>query len=310
MRYYTVSYAILMMAFIWAVSFNPGDCLGKQISSQNLRVGTWNLNWFFDEDGSDNSASIGRRFASSSATAFDQRVGRIAEVIDDLNLDVIVLQEVENQSVLRRLALELEVAHGQHFNVAFVQGRDTHTGQDVGFLVRDDWSAKAQRFVFSCRGQEDFKDLSKHGYVDIEIAGETLRVINVHLSSRLSPRKRQAKTLRSWIDIPMDQVDHLIVLGDFNTGLRHTSTAPGTDMGTILGLDTSSTADDLVDLHRTLSANDRITHAGGLELDRILITGSLVDGNRTDFASLENKRAAAGNLSDHYPLVAKFVITP
>jgi hypothetical protein len=56
----------------------------------------------------------------------------------------------------------------------------------------------------------------------------------------------------------MVATNNLIILGDFNTGLRFQEVAPGSEMGIIRGFQTSTTTDDLFDTHQML--NLRETH--------------------------------------------------
>jgi hypothetical protein len=104
-------------------------------------------------------------------------------------------------------------------------------------------------------------------------------------------------------------------------------------MGILRGLDTPDDSDDLVDLHQYLPADERGTHlARGKQFDRILVSRSLIEddpgrvdlvfrsielrkdvvvrGTRTDDSHWDNYYEIPQkerDLSDHYPLVARFV---
>ena len=204
-----------------------------------------------------------------------------------------------------------------------MQGRDTFTGQDVAYLVRDDLTFTDKRFDYSFSGDDDYKDLSKHLLLETTIDSKPLSLINIHLITNSNRRLKQVRTLRSWIE-SIDVVDdNVIVLGDFNIGLSFNSTNPSSDIGIIRGFDTPETDDDLYDTQQNLV--DRATHVSNRPLDRILLSPTLVDGTGLTFTEIETRPDLAirgsedgsrdvdyskpieeQDLSDHYPLVAKF----
>jgi len=273
-----------------------------------VRIATWNLRWFFDEDASDDGSDIGPEFAAANAAAFSSRVVRIAEVIASFRPAILALQEVENEKVVKRLAAQLESGHAMKFKTVFVQGRDSHTGQDVAFLVRDDIAiTSASRFTFTTemRSDNQFKDLSKHCRLQCVIGGEPVEIVTAHLITNLAKRRLQAKTLRRWIQDSV-ATRKVVVLGDFNSRLRFAATKPGTDVGEIIGWNTESTDDDLHDTMGFLPVDRRVTHTVGAQLDRIFISQSLISGNGLSFKQVRNYRQLAGHASDHFPLVATF----
>ena len=113
-----------------------------------------------------------------------------------------------------------------------------------------------------------------------------------------------------------------MVLGDFNAGQRFNQTTPESEMGIIRGFQTATTEDDLFDVHERLGGADRETHVGGKELDRILLSPSVVSGGRWELAVVSTQRnlairgtpdqgsgvsytlpVAERDLSDHFPLM-------
>ena len=111
----------------------------EQENSSNLdalKICTWNLYWFFDENDADNESRLAIGKTARNSRIYRQRVKETAAVLAEINADVMALQEVENQKVVRDLANELGSEHGLSFRVAFKQGYDDYTEQDVAFLVR------------------------------------------------------------------------------------------------------------------------------------------------------------------------------
>lgn len=295
------------------------------VSAEEIRIVTWNLEWFFDHDITDDSSNIGKEFAAPNAQEFRDRVEGFADAIDEIDPTIVALQEVENAQVVQAIANDLLQHHGHSFKVAFVQGRDSHTGQDVAFLVRDGIPFEATRFDFAdFQGDGDFKDLSKHLRVKLELGGEEVTLVVVHLITRVNDRKRQAKTLRAWTeDIVPDR--NIVVLGDFNSGLRVNETFPESEMGIIRGFGTPETTDDLFDTHLRLDSGD--THVSGRQLDRILLSPSLMQSGGVEFTAVEVKKDLAilgsqdsgggvayhlpsseQDRSDHFPLIATFTV--
>ena len=168
--------------------------------------------------------------------------------------------------------------------MAFVQGKDTYTGQDVAYLIAEEIPFDVNRFNYPPK------------------------------------RLKQAKTLRAWIDNDIDPNNNLIVLGDFNAVKKFNQTTPNSDIGIIRGFQTSSLQDDLFDVHQLV--NPRATHTDNNEYDHILLSASLLDtqGLKVNNAEIrrdlsirgveDNKRGVdyaqpveEQDLSDHFPLI-------
>ena len=299
-----------------------------KVSAQKveLRVATWNLEWFNDHDVSDDSSRIGRDFAAPSRQDYDERLEAFAEAIHNLRPTILAVQEVENERVVQDLTDRLQQLYDLDYAVGFVRGHDSYTGQDVALLIEGDVPFEVNRFNFSeFRSDDDFKDLSKHLWVEITVAGEKITLVNVHLVTNRDDRKRQARTLRAWTS-EIASSDKLILLGDFNVGQRFNQTSPEGTMGIIRGFGTSATDDDLFDAHQWLG--ERATHVSGRELDRILVSPALLDEAGLKLSAIdvhpdlsirgdedEGRQvnyllpADEQDLSDHYPLIATFEIS-
>ncbi|MEM7456637.1 MAG: endonuclease/exonuclease/phosphatase family protein [Planctomycetota bacterium] len=289
-------------------------------AQDELKIGTWNIKFFYDADTSDNESNLALEQSAPSSSEFSWRVRATGDAIAEINVNVLALQEIENEEVVEDLAEYLEDEHDLDYDVVFVQGWDGYTEQDVAFLVDGSVEdVEYGRFPFSGFNQAYYKNISKHVSMDFTFNGERFHLINVHLITSLYKRKKQARTLRAWIDsLPAD--NNVVVLGDFNFGLRYNETTPQSEVGRIRGLQTDSEADDLVDLHKFLPWAKRRTHKNGRELDRIMISQSLFDSTGMRFRWVDNLRGdvirgdnvdgfrwnlprSERDLSDHYPLV-------
>ena len=278
--------------------------------ADTLKVCTWNLYWFFDENDADNESRLAIGKTARNSRIYARRVKETAGVLAEINADVMALQEVENRKVVRDLANELASQYGLNFRVAFKQGYDDYTEQDVAFLVRNNIEFTASRFEFpdELRSNRRFKDVSKHCCLKFEVNGESFVLVNVHLITDTGKRMKQARTLHQWTK-EIAQTSNLVVTGDFNIHLRYEATRNGTDISMIRGLDSSAQEDDLEDLHKYLDREDRGTWRTGSHLDRFLVSKPLVDASGYRVVKIANRQDISGDASDHYPLVASFAMS-
>jgi endonuclease/exonuclease/phosphatase family metal-dependent hydrolase len=230
--------------------------------------------------------------------------------------------------------------------VAFKQGKDTSTEQDVAFLIEERPGTLHVRRVEETAlngaftNSNLFKIPSRH--VAIEILHETktgglqrLTIINVHLkagqaSSDEGQRARQSRVVNRWAKETMTANGSVIIIGDFNAAKPFHAASGNDAMGIVRGMETAAPDDDLIDLHAELPAADRGTHITDRELDRILVSPNLLDDVGLVFKTVAVRRdlvvrgvpdedkesiyavqpLAERDLSDHYPLAARFVFRP
>ena len=316
--------ALAVLCVGWATALGcqqQGTSSGEPAATTGeIRIATWNLEWFFDHDTRDNESDLAREQSAPDAAEYEARVAGFAEAIASMDPHVLAVQEVEDEQVVADVADRLESAHGLRYRVLFVQGRDSHTEQDVACLVKDGVTATPSRFDFAFAGDDRYKDLSKHLRITASVQGHTLEIVTVHLVTSPADRLRQARTLREWTE-SLDG-ENVVILGDFNLGARFHETRADTDIGILRGLETPTPADDLFDAHAQLLTTDRRTHVSGRELDRILLAPRLRDGEGLEFKSVATLRslairgavdtgrdvdyhlpAAEQDLSDHFPLL-------
>lgn len=307
---------------------------------------TWNLEWFYDEHTGDNYADLAREQSAPSRQAWDWRRDAIADSIATAKPDIVAVQEIENQRVLFYLARAIERRHQIKYSVAFAEGSDYFTEQDVGFLYLNDLDlVRLSRYqpTRSMRETERFSNVSKHLEAVFGIpAGDSVErvtVMTMHLRANAQAatiRTRQARLLHAWLAQRIAAGENVIVLGDANSESTAYPAEAGSDIAALSGFDTSSTDDDLVDLAGDLPAAERQTHLlEGKHYDRILVSPALMHDHpeRADlvFKSIERPRELAvrggvdtpaqhwdrywempenqRDLSDHWPVVARFSVS-
>jgi len=156
----------------------------------------------------------------------------MSSAIKETNADIIVLEEVEDCTVLNMV---LDNIGDDSYRYYLVKGTDTATGQNVGLITRVDPSINLartdKRADFPVAGSncgystEGDSGVSKHFYTrfDVQNLDAPLVIIGAHLiafpvePSRCAQREAQATVLR---DLAKEQAHdkgyHLIMLGDFN----------------------------------------------------------------------------------------------
>ncbi len=315
---------------------------------KRLTVATWNLEWFYDEFRGDNRSDLARQQSAPSRKDWEWKRNAVAAVIAEIRPDILAVQEVENRKVLRYLCQRLDREHGIKYRIAFIEGRDVFTEQDVAILYRSG-------LVTYCRHEQSWEmfrskqyyNVSKHIAAHFEWGHgpekEHLALMNVHLRSRAEGaemRRRQARLVHAWVSRWLEAGHHVIVTGDFNSEQTAEDTSAHRTIGILTGRETASSKDDLVDLHRYLDKSQRNTHLlANKQFDRILVSPSLMPPSKNDrrkhghytFRSIRVYRQLVirggkdgeehwkryfelpenqRDISDHYPVVAVFEQPP
>ena len=141
--------------------------------------------------------------SAPSAKDWNWRVTEAAKVIAAIHPTVLALQEIENEKVVQDLANELREVHKQDYQIAFIQGRDTYTEQDVALIYKSGLVHKERRNQTDAMYEsKHYYNLSKHLFATFQWthAGETheITLCNVHLRAGTrgeEPRLRQCRLI-------------------------------------------------------------------------------------------------------------------
>jgi len=184
-------------------------------------VMTLNTKFFFDDQ-----APHGQVVDDDPPTQaeFQTEAQNIADFIDNSGANLIGLTEIENQAVVEEVRSRLP--NSNDWNIVFVQGRDTFTGQDVALLttftpdVNTATSYPDERDIFFMGSDERNTNPSKILGVNVNIGGEHVYVVVAHLISRAgnndAKRFAQANVIRRNAVVEMMAGRHVIVMGDMN----------------------------------------------------------------------------------------------
>jgi endonuclease/exonuclease/phosphatase family metal-dependent hydrolase len=160
-----------------------------------VRVATWNVHDLFDED--DRTSPPGERDTVPTAADVEAKLDALAAVLRRLDADVVVLQEVENLAVLRRLAWRAGYPEAR-----LVEGADPR-GIDVAALSRLPVDAYVSHLgeADAAGGPLWPRDCVE---VHVRVAGRPVVLVATHLSSALSDdgtrRAEQAAGVREIAD--------------------------------------------------------------------------------------------------------------
>lgn len=323
---------------------NTQEVVANDSKPKTLKVVTWNLEWFFDDYQGDNTSDLSKKLSAPTAMDWDWKVQAVAASIAQLKPSILGLQEVENRRVLEDLTRALKEKHGLSYRIAYVEGFDRATEQEVGILYRDGLVefSRLEQSGPMFRSQQ-YYNLSKHIVARFrwgnENDAEELIVIVVHLRARPEEaelRLKQCKLIRHWLTDLRRHTSNIIIMGDLNTEEMADNVTDDSDLQWLLKGPANAPEADFVDLLTKAPAANRQTHLFlPKQFDRILASISLMeDGPGRDLAfqsiqvlpelnirgiGIDEREAhwerywqidpAERDISDHHPVSAEFLFT-
>lgn len=305
-----------------------------------LTVATWNLEWFFDDFKANNRSDVAKEQSSPSKEEWQWKLYTTAAAIAQFKPTILAVQEVEDRSVVQALTKALKENHDLQYRVAFIDGFDSGTEQDVAILYQSglvEYSRREQtQEMFNSK---DYYNLSKHLFAKFEwqVRGrtESLVVMVAHLRATADAadlRRKQSKLIHAWLKPEIEAGKNCLVLGDFNfEELAGEVTEGGDGAFDLMGKRTATDKDDLYDVLDTAPADKRQTHLIlEKQFDRIFVTKPMMEstaGPGIKFRSIEvlsqynirgkeadmdhwdtryTKDRAERDISDHHPVMATF----
>ena len=230
-----------------------------------LRVATLNTQFLFDGLDDEGQANFPAKGDPKKAQEHRARIG---DIIRMLNADVVMLQEVENERVVRRLVDESLAELG--YEVYFVEGYDTFTGQDVALLSRlpvDEIGRTDDRVPVGRPGSS--YGVSKNLYARMNLGSVPVTLVGLHFLARPDDRGRkdrreaQAEVIRRLVEREHALGRAVIVLGDLNDYDREIPAVGGyrpiTDVLSRIKAAGPGPEDDLYNLMADVPQADRFT---------------------------------------------------
>jgi len=259
-----------------------------------LTLMTFNTHWFWDEKKPHEGRvinSIDKAYRSKPYV--DIKAFTIANLILNSNADIVGLTEIENQDILKLIQQYLPT----EWQIAFKQGRDTYTGQDVGILSRlpiDKSSLTSFPNIYG-EYEEIKKNPSKILGLSFTNENQTYYIVLAHLLSKKNnsikkdkKRAAQANAISKIVKNKISKYDHIIVMGDLND-------TPGSlTLKALRNLDNNQNAATLVQTANLSDPDFYSIKKYNTLIDHILISNSLKQNCE------QLKRIKTGPLSDHY----------
>lgn len=309
---------------------------------QELKIATWNLEWFFDDFKGNNRSDVAKEQSAPSREEWEWRVGNFAAAIAKFEPTILAVQEIEDRGVMQNLTKVLKEKFNQSYRVAFIEGFDSGTEQDVALIFKSGLVEIARREQNNAMFEsKEFYNLSKHLIARFEWQhGDRvipLTILNLHLRATADAaelRQKQARLAHAWMRKGIASGENVLILGDLNVEEAVGEIKPdGDGMHLLLGRGTSSTNDDLVDLLERAPAEKRRTHLIlDKQFDRILASATMVEGTggykfrgievlsqwniRGEGADADHwdtrytKDHSERDLSDHHPVMVTFELAP
>ncbi len=297
-------FAVLVMFCLMLCSLGPAG------ADVEIDIFLLNAEFFFDSE-EPHGEVVGKSVPAPTAAQYEAKAKTIAELIDTHKADIVGLVEVENRAVLEKVKSYL--ADPGEWEIAFDEGRDTYTGQDVAILTKfrivpgSVTNFPDEREVYFVDGQERDVNPSKILGVELKVDNQPFYILITHLISRRNPRdaKRlaQATVVRRQAVKGLMEDKNVIVMGDMND-------TPGTPViNRLRGFD--DIWGDFLQTASGVEMDDRYTYIYEDQknlLDHILISPSL----RDEFRSVEKAKRCeiidVGELSDHRAVLARLRI--
>lgn len=269
-----------------------------------MKIASYNVENLFDmkEDGTEYE-----QYFPNTSWGWTTQMQRIklqhtARVIHDINADVIGLQEIESESVLKELKAEIN-RQGLYYPY-YVFSRNKRGGAvSVALLSRYPITSAISHPVSA---NSDYRNILE---ARIDFKGHPLRVYVNHWKSKMGPesmRIRSAKVVKKLID-KLPKNEPYILVGDFNshyeeykiflksrrhndtngvTGINHILQTIDDDENPITYTTMKSTGKNLYNLWYELPSEQRWSHSfkgKGEGLDNIIISPALANDNGIEY---------------------------
>ena len=257
----------MKILFLWLVAAVSVFCV-------DIKIATYNVENLFDakNDGSEYKDFVVGKSEWNEKKA-SAKFKAVSAKIKELNADIIVLQEIENEAILKELMKDT----GYKYFV-FSKGKNAPIGLGLLSKIKP---VKSEKIIIP---NVKTRDVLKADFVSENI---NFSLFALHFPARKNPIKQRRAaflTLKSAIDGGKSN----IVLGDFNT--------PFDDKDGLL--EDLALSKGLENLWRTVPRDERYSHVGSEAIDQILLSRDIFK-NAKDF---KIRRDEKGEISDHFAL--------
>jgi len=201
----------------------------RRIDNSTFRLVQYNAEWLFI-DYCSSAKCPGSGCSWHTLEEAETHLGNVANVLKELNADMVNICEVEGCDELNILISEL---NDNTYKPYLIKGTDSSTGQNVGMITRIDPNINLYRneervsypIANSNCGSTSSSGttgVSKHYITEMSISGINVALIGAHLlaiptdPSRCVQREGQAQVLQNIIYSYIQKKYEIIVMGDMN----------------------------------------------------------------------------------------------
>lgn len=171
------------------------------IDNKNFREECFNLDW--------------------NTSVVETKLDNLAKVIKESNSgmgpDILVVEEVENISILKRLASRKILSDLGYKYVSLIEGEDER-GIDIGMISK--FPIKSEKLHTLNLKNPNGTKIHTRGILEVEfnVDGKTITVLGNHWPSQAAPSEVRLKAAKQLVEIAMNSKSDLVVAtGDFNT---------------------------------------------------------------------------------------------
>ncbi|MGP1484548.1 MAG: endonuclease/exonuclease/phosphatase family protein [Campylobacter sp.] len=242
--------------------------------ASELKIATYNVENLFDAQNNGNEYKdfvVGK--SKWNEFNAERKFNLIKNKIKEINADIIALQEIENEEILKRLMKE----SGYKYFV-FSKVENAAIGLGVLSKIRP---IKSHKFRIS---NVKTRDIIR---VDFLLEDIKFSVFTLHFPARKNSLKQRILAFLALKNAICD-AKNLVVLGDFNTPLNDKDGF----------IDDLQNQKELENLWRLVSPDERYSHISLQAIDQILLSKNLFD-NAREFEVWRDERA---EISDHCAL--------
>lgn len=303
----------------------------RRTDPNTLRLVQFNVEWLFMTPCQD----YGCPWANQEEQ--QEHIDSIAKVLEELQPDLAHFAEIEGCDVLS------DISSDSSLYPYLIQGKDTATHQNVGLLTKIDplipLNRTEERVQYpvpdsNCgyTGEPGTTGVSKHLISEFSINNVSIAIIGTHLLAyptdkmRCAEREAQAQVLQNTIFDYIERGYELIVLGDLNDydaeipdannhkPISHVLDTLKGSAGSHKGLYSLRSVGDCISQESRFSdwydenSNCVSSQTEFSQIDHILVSEYLYDRLTKVFMYQGYEQSCDSLVSDHYPVVADFIL--
>lgn len=196
------------------------EAIPEEEKIKSVVIGTYNTHLFFDKICDSGNCSNSDFEDVPSNSEYRNKVSDLAESVQEIDADIILLQEIEKESCLK----DLFEASG-NYDEFFLAEKGSYASVDTGIMTKGKIIYKSKHpEQIECSDCEDGKTTFSHALLEtrIELGGRTIIVFSVHFKSkndddaprRLAEASAAAKILKRTAEKYPDAL--IVIGGDFN----------------------------------------------------------------------------------------------